>query len=153
MLYLGADHRGFMLKERIKSWLSLRGILFQDMGAEILNADDDYPDYAEAVAREVAKKPEENRGILICGSGAGVCVVANKFRGIRAALALNPDMARVLRNDDDVNVLCLASDFTNEEEALAIMDAWLHTPAGAEERYKRRIAKIGDIESRLWRVE
>ena len=153
MLYLGADHRGFVLKEKIKSWLSLQGILFQDMGAEILNADDDYPDYAEVVAREVAKKPDENRGMLICGSGAGVCIAANKFRGIRAALALNFDMARAIRKDDDVNVLCLASDFTNEEDALAIADTWLHMPAGSEERYKRRIAKIGDIESRLWRAE
>lgn len=153
MLYLGADHRGFALKEKIKSWLSIRGILFQDMGAEVFNADDDYPDYAEAVSREVAKKPDEHRGILICGSGAGVCIAANKFLGIRAALALNPEMARALRNDDDVNVLCLAADFTSEEEALAIVDAWLHTPAGKEERYRRRIEKISDIESRLWRPD
>lgn len=153
MLYLGADHRGFAMKEKIKSWLSIRGILFQDMGAATLNADDDYPDYAEAVAREVAKKPDENRGILICGSGAGVCIAANKFRGIRAALALNADMARALRNDDDVNVLCLASDFTNERDIEKIVDTWLHTPAGNAERYTRRIQKIAEIESQLWRVE
>ncbi len=153
MIYLGADHRGFLLKEKIRSWLSLQGILFQDMGAEIMDAEDDYPDYAQAVAREVAKKPDENRGILICGSGGGVCIVANKFRGIRAALAMNEAMAHSLRNDDDINILCLASDFVAEDEAIKIVDAWLHTPFGNQERYKRRIQKIFEIESSLWRVE
>jgi ribose 5-phosphate isomerase B len=153
MIYLGADHRGYFIKERLKSWFSLYGILHQDLGAEILSADDDYPDYAALVAREVAKKPDENRGILICGSGAGVCVTANKFRGIRAALALNPEMARSARNDDDANVLCLAADFTSEDDAVKIADVWLHTPFGNEERYKRRISKISDIESSLWRID
>lgn len=153
MIYLGADHRGFMLKEKIKSWMAVQGILFRDLGAEMLTADDDYPDYAADVAAEVAKKPEEDRGILICGSGAGVCIAANKFHGIRAALATTPEMARVLRNDDDVNVLCLASDFTNEDDVLKIVDTWFHAPFAGEERYKRRIAKISDIESRLWSVE
>jgi ribose 5-phosphate isomerase B len=150
MIYLGADHRGYLLKEKIRSWLAVQGILFEDLGADRIIQDDDYPDYAEAVAMAVAKKPQENRGILICGSGAGVCITANKFRGIRAALAMTPEMARSLRNDDDVNILCLASDFINEETAIKIVDIWIHTPFGAEERYKRRISKISDIESRLW---
>jgi ribose 5-phosphate isomerase B len=153
MIYLGADHRGYFVKERLKSWLALYGILHQDLGAPILSADDDYSDYAALVAREVAKKPDENRGILVCGSGAGVCVTANKFRGIRAALALNPEMARSARNDDDANVLCLAADFTSEDDAVKIADIWLHTPFGNEERYKRRISKISDIESSLWRID
>jgi ribose 5-phosphate isomerase B len=153
MLYLGADHRGYFLKEKLKAWLGVRGVVFQDLGAEVLDADDDYPDYAAAVAREVAKKPEENRGILICGSGAGVCIVANKFRGIRAAVATSQNMARAIRNDDDTNVLCLASDETPEERAFEIVDTWLHTPFGNEERYRRRLSKISDIESQLWSAE
>lgn len=153
MIYLGADHRGYMIKEKIKSWLSLQGILFEDLGAAALDADDDYPDYAEAVAIAVAKKPEENRGIVICGSGAGVCITANKFHGIRAALALTPEMAKSIRNDDDVNILCLAADFTSKDDAMKIVDIWLHAPFAGEDRYKMRIAKIADIESRLWRTE
>jgi RpiB/LacA/LacB family sugar-phosphate isomerase len=153
MIYLGADHRGFFLKEKIRSWLSIQGILYEDMGADVLNAEDDYPDYAEKVARQVAKKPGENFGILICGSGAGMCIAANKFRGIRAALALNPEMARSIRNDDDANILCIASDFTEEDEAIKIVDTFLHTRFGNEERYRRRISKISDIESRLWQPD
>ncbi len=153
MLYIGADHRGYFIKEKLKSWLAVQGILHQDLGAEILTADDDYPDYAAAVSRAVAKKPDENKGILICGSGAGVCIAANKFKGVRAALAINVEMAQAARKDDDVNILCLAADFINENEALQIIDAWLHTPFSNEERHKRRIAKIAEIESSLWSAE
>lgn len=153
MLYLGADHRGFSLKEKLKAWLGVRGVVFQDVGAEALHTDDDYPDFAELAAREVSKKPAEHRGILICGSGAGVCIAANKFRGIRAAFATTPEMARAIRNDDDVNILCLASDFVPEDKAFEIVDTWLHTPFGNKERYNRRIKKISDIESRLSTAE
>lgn len=153
MLYLGADHRGYFIKEKLKSWLAVQGILHEDLGAEMLTADDDYPDYAAAVSRAVAKKPDENKGILICGSGAGVCIAANKFKGARAALAMNTEMARAARKDDDANILCLAADFTNENEALQIVDVWLHTSFSNEARHKRRIAKIAETESSLWRVE
>lgn len=152
MLYLGADHRGYSIKEKLKSWLAAQEISYQDLGAAIFNADDDYPDYAAAVAREVAKKPDENKGIIICGSGAGVCIAANKFPGIRAALATAPEMARAIRNDDDVNVLCLAADFTNEDEASKIVDAWFRVPFGNNERHKRRIAKINEIESQFMKI-
>lgn len=150
MLYLGADHRGYFLKEKIKSWLAVRGILHQDLGATILNADDDYTDYAAVVAREIAKNPDANKGIVICGSGGGVCITTNKFRGVRAVLALNHDMARAARNDDDANILCLAADFTNEDDAIKIVDLWLHTQFSNDQRHKRRIDKITEIESSLW---
>jgi ribose 5-phosphate isomerase B len=107
---------------------------------------DDYPDYAKAVAEAVSLNPNEHRGILICGSGAGVCIAANKIKGIRAALAANPKMAKAMRNDDDSNILCLASDFTAETEAIKIAEAFLNTPFGAEERYIRRIKKIEELE-------
>lgn len=148
MLYLGTDHRGFALKEEIKSWLSGKGISFEDLGAVTLDSGDDYTDYGAAVGEKVSQKSDEDRGILICGSGAGICVAANKFKGVRAALAANPEMARAMRNDDDVNVLCLASDFLKKEEVLEIVETFLETPFGKEARYRRRIEKIQNLESR-----
>jgi len=83
MIYLGADHRGYKLKEALKIYLQESNYVWEDLGAKELNLDDDYPDYALAVAKKVAENPEENRGILICGSGVGVDIVANKIKGIR----------------------------------------------------------------------
>ncbi len=148
MLFLGTDHRGFELKEKIKSWLQAQGIVFKDIGAHQLEPSDDYPDFGAKVAEVVTKDPETHRGIVICGSGAGICVAANKFKGVRAALAFTAEMARSMRNDDDMNVLCLASDFTDEKTAIEIVEVFLNTPFGDAERYKRRVEKINKLESR-----
>ena len=146
MLYLGADHRGYPLKEKIKAWLKQQGVSFEDLGATDLDPADDYTDYAAKVGEAVSKNPAVDRGILLCGAGAGICVAANKFKGVRSALAQNPEMARAMRHDDDINVLCLASDFLDEKTAEQIVEVWLKTPFGKEERYIRRMKKIQELE-------
>jgi len=146
MLYLGADHRGYNLKEKIKDWLLSQNQVFEDLGIFQPDLEDDYPDFGEKVGRAVSTSLEGKRGIALCGSGAGICVAANKIRGIRAALAVSPEMARVIRNDDDINILCLASDFTDEETAIRIVEIFLKTPFGGQERHKRRIEKIKNLE-------
>jgi ribose 5-phosphate isomerase B len=142
IIYLGADHRGFKLKEILKKKLTDEGYLVMDMGAEAYNESDDFPDFAKAVAHNVADHPD-TRGIVICGGGFGVDIAANKIPGVRAALAMSPEHVVAGRHDDDVNVLALASDFTKEPKALAIVIKFLTTEFGNEERYKRRINKIG----------
>lgn len=144
MVYLGADHRGFQLKERVKQWLTEWGYDHEDMGAFTLDPNDDYPVYAKKVAESIIEP--EDRGILVCGSGAGVDEVANKFDGIRSVLAINKEQVHSARNDDNVNVLALASDFILEEEAKEIVQIFLKTDFADEERFNRRLKEVSDIE-------
>ena len=146
MFYIGADHRGFKLKESLKSYLQEIGAAFEDMGATVYDPNDDYPDFAIVVAQKVSEDPENNRGILICGSGVGVDITANKIKGIRSALIHDAAQARASRNDDNTNVLSLASDFISEEKAKEIIKIWLETPFSGLERYARRLTKIKEIE-------
>lgn len=146
-IYFGADHRGFALKEQLKAALKSDGYSPEDVGAAALAPDDDYPDFAAAVARKVGADPMNARGIVICGSGFGVDIVANKFSGVRAVLATSPDHAYAGRHDDDANVLALAADFTDSGEALRIAKVFLSTPFAKDERYARRIGKIAKIET------
>jgi len=146
MLYIGADHRGYNLKEEIKKYLDELKMKYEDLGASSLNPDDDYPDYAQQVAQRVAEAPEEHRGILLCSSGVGVNIVANKFDGIRSALVWNEKGAKASRIDDNANVLSLPADDLSPEEAKKIVRTWLETPFTREERHYRRIQKIAEIE-------
>lgn len=146
MIYLGADHRGFKLKEILKQYLGQQGNEVEDLGALAYDKDDDYPDFAQGVAAKVAENPEENKGILICGSGHGVDVAANKFKGVRAALCFNRQVAAQSREHEDANVLVLASDWIEEREAKEIVDAWLSTRFDGADRNIRRLRKIGEIE-------
>lgn len=146
MLYLGADHQGFRVKERLKQWLDRQQIPFQDMGPFSFQPGDDYPDYAAKVAYAVQRLPQEHRGILLCGSGVGVSIVANKFRGIRAALCATTAIAKAARSDDDSNVLALPARFLTGRALQRIVAVWLTTPFRKLSRYKRRIAKIHKLE-------
>ncbi len=148
MIYTGSDHRGYKLKEVLKIYLQELSFEFEDLGALEFNPNDDYPDFALPVAEKVAENPEENRGILICGAGAGVDIVANKIKGIRSALCFSSDQAKASRNDDNVNVLSLASDFITEKIAEEIVKTWLETPYAKLERYERRLNKIKQIEEK-----
>ena len=134
------------MKERLKEVLKNDAYDVVDLGAPTLVADDDYPDYAAAVAEKVAASPLTARGIVICGSGFGADIVANKFDGVRAALAMSADHAYQGRHDDDVNVLALAADFVDEATAMNIVKVFLTTPFAKEERYSRRLGKIAEIE-------
>ncbi len=144
MIYLGADHRGFQLKEKIKQWLTEWNYEYEDMGAFQLDPKDDYPVYTRKVAESMVEP--DDKGIILCGSGVGVDDAANKFDGIRSGLAINKEQIRAARNDDDINVLALASDFTSEEDAREIVKVFLETEFGDEERFNRRLSQLGDIE-------
>ena len=139
---LGADHRGFALKEELKRWLAARGHEVIDLGPA--SADRiDYPDYAFKVADAVARH-QADRGILICSTGIGMCIAANKVLGIRAALADSVRLARLSREHNDANVLCLGADFVSAAEARRIVGVWLRAEfAGG--RHARRVRKLGRI--------
>ncbi len=145
LIFIGADHRGFRLKEIIKSFLKDEGYEVIDKGNAQYVESDDYPDFAESVAKEIDADPEERRGVLICGSGVGVDIVANKFPRVRSALVTSADQAYAARHDDDANVLSLAADFLEEDEARQIVKIFFATPFGNEERYVRRLKKIADL--------
>ncbi len=117
---------------------------YEDMGAFHSDPDDDYPEFALKVAKSIVD--QEDRGIVICGSGVGVDEVANKVSGIRCGLAINKDQIRSARHDDDINVLALASDHTSEDDAKEIVKIFLDTDFSGEERYQRRIHEVEEIE-------
>lgn len=142
MIYLGADHRGYNLKEGIKKFLSENGQSFEDMGNFKHDPNDDYTDFAKLVAGKVSQNPETDKGILICGSGVGVDITANKFHGVRSALADDIETAKQSREHDDTNVLSLPSDEVDFEMAKKIIKTWLSTPFSNGERYKRRVDKM-----------
>src|SRR3989338_8749787 len=137
LIYIASDHRGFRLKERIKSFLKDEAYEVIDKGNSVYDEKDDYPDFAAAVASEVDADPQNRRGILICGSGIGVDIVSNRFPRVRSALAASTDQANAARHDDDANILSLAADFTPEDEAEKIVKIFLLTPFSGEEKHKR----------------
>ncbi|MEK7478298.1 MAG: RpiB/LacA/LacB family sugar-phosphate isomerase [Patescibacteria group bacterium] len=147
VIYIGADHRGFNHKEAIKKYLAGLGYTVSDLGNEKYDELDDYPDFAEKVAEKVSV--ERGVGILICGSGVGMDVVANKFSGVRSALVSNSEQAMDAKTDDDANVLSLAADYTSVEDSKKIISLWIGAKFSGEERFKRRIKKITEIEERL----
>jgi len=148
-IYLGADHRGFALKEKTAKWLFEWDYEFMDVGAQSLDQSDDYTKYASEVASLVGgpTSHKASRGILICGSGIGVEVVANKFDGIRAAIGKSPEQVKAGRNDDDMNILVIAADFTEESEAKAMVKAFLETKFSGKSRYRRRLKEISKLEA------
>lgn len=141
---IASDHAGFKLKEKIKKYLERKKIEFEDFGTDSLQSVD-YPDYAIKVAREVAKD-KDSRGILICGTGAGMTIAANKVKGIRAVAAYDAYSAKMSRIDNDTNVLGLRGRFFPYEKVKKIISVWLNTQFGGMERHKRRIKKIADYE-------
>lgn len=146
-IYLGADHRGFALKEALKKSLSGEAYTVVDVGASEYIKEDDYPTYAKLVAEKVSANPLEARGILVCGSGFGVDIEANKFNGVRSALPMSPDHAYQARHDDDANILALAADFIDETTAMKMVTIFLSTPFAHEERYQRRLDEISKTEN------
>lgn len=146
VIYLGADHRGLRVKEAVKRALQSQGYEVVDCGANQLDPADDYVDFARAVATHVSRDPAAGRGIVICGSGMGADVAANKVAHVRSVLAFANDQVVAARHDDDANILALAADFTDEAAALHYVTLFLETPFGGDERYCRRIEKIAAIE-------
>lgn len=140
---LGADHGGYRLKEAIKGWLDELGVAYEDFGAHSLDSVD-YPDYARAVAERVASG-DFDRGILVCGTGIGMAIAANKVPGVRAALCHDVFSARATREHNDSNVLTLGERVVGPGLARAIVEAWLGTEFGGG-RHSQRVAKIRQIE-------
>lgn len=142
---LGADHAGFALKEDIKKTLAGLGLTVEDFGTGSTESVD-YPDFAERVARGVAGG-RFDRGILVCGTGIGMGIAANKIPGIRAATVTDVEMARLSREHNDANVLAIGGRLLDKKRALEIVRTFLETPFGGD-RHQRRIDKIKDLESK-----
>ena len=138
-IYLGADHAGFKLKEEIKKYLTKQNIVWEDLGNKKQQGNDDYPDFAKKVARKIDKN---SLGILICGSGQGMVITANKFKNVRAVLGYSIEAAVISRQDNDSNILCLASWLVPKKRSLNTINAWFKTPFSNLPRHKRRIKKI-----------
>jgi ribose 5-phosphate isomerase B len=138
-LIIGADHAGFELKEKLKQALDRRGIAYRDLGTH--SADSvDYPDFAHQVADAVSRG-EAEKGLLVCGSGQGMAMAANRHHGVRAALPFDEESARLSREHNDANVLALGGRVMEPARAERILDVWLDTPfAGG--RHQRRVDKI-----------
>lgn len=144
---VGADHGGFPLNERVLDELRATGHEVTDFGTHDGSQPDDYPDYAQAVGEAVQKGAAEI-GILICGSGVGAAVAANKLRGVRAALCGDTYSAHQSREHDDCNVLCLGARVVGSELAMEIVRAFVAARFTGEERHRRRLAKVADMEKR-----
>lgn len=136
---IASDHAGFELKERLRAALAEMGFDVEDIGTHSA-ASTDYPDYAHPLAREVADG-EVKRGVLLCGTGLGMSYAANRYPGVRAAVAWTPEIAELARKHNDANVLVLPARFVSEEDALAILRAWLSTDFEGG-RHTRRVEKI-----------
>lgn len=141
---LASDHAGLRLKEKVKKYLARKKIEYEDLGTKSFKSVD-YPDYALKVAEKVAKN-KNTRGILICGTGTGMTIAANKVKGIRAVAAYDAYSAKMSRIDNDTNVLGLRGRFFPFEKIRKIITVWLDTPFSREKRHKRRIKKIRDYE-------
>ena len=151
MIYLAADHRGFVLKEALKQLLINQKYPVEDMGAFRFDEADDYVDFARAALEKMADDPEVHRGIFICGSGHGMNIVADKYKEIRAAMGFNRYVAVQSRQHENANVLILAADWVKEKEARDIVSDWLNAEFTAEDRHVRRLMKITEIEKKNFR--
>ena len=147
-ILLGSDHAGFQLKEEVKKFLDKQKIQYEDLGV-FSDEPSDYPDIAYKLAEKAAKS--NSKGILMCGTGIGESIVANKVRGVRAANCFNEYTAQKSREHNDSNVLCLGARVLSSDDSKKIIRTWLETGFSGEERHKRRLGKISAIESKICR--
>lgn len=145
-IFIAADHAGFEMKNALSEHLVHHQYEVEDIGPFTLDKEDDYPNYAYAVTTKLlGSQAEDPRGILLCGSGQGMAMAANRVSGIRAALAWNEDIAHLAREHEDSNVLALPARFISVEEALKITDTWLKTEFSKAPRHQRRIDEIEQL--------
>ncbi|HSW89477.1 MAG TPA: RpiB/LacA/LacB family sugar-phosphate isomerase [Patescibacteria group bacterium] len=144
MIYLGCDHGGFQLKEKVKGWLHEWQMPFEDLGAIVLDPNDDYPDYAFAVAQKVVEDVQ-NRGILLCRSSGGMVIAANRIKGVRAVSVYDEKSAVHARHHNDANIIGISGDWTGENEAKELVHVFLSTPFSHGERHIRRIQKLDSL--------
>jgi len=146
VIYLAADYAGYKLKEAIKKGLMARNIRCHDFGTYTNEVKNDFPDFAYPVAKKVSKS-KTDLGILICGTGFGMCIAANRFKQVRATLVFNVQQARWAKTHDNSNILCLSAWALKKDDALKIVETWLKTPFQKLERRLKRFKKID-----LWRT-
>ncbi len=145
-IYIGADHNGFQLKAELIEYLNKLKYEVIDVGNQIYDPDDDFPQFAARLVSELLASDDlDSKGILICGSGQGVCMAANRFKGIRAGVVWDIYEARAVRNDDDSNVLCLPARSLKKNEAKRIVDTWLNTNFERAARFVRRIRQMDEL--------
>lgn len=147
-IFIGADHGGFYLKEKIEAHLVKAGHDVEDVGDKVLDPKDDYPQFAFAAATKVlGSEDKDPRAILICKGGQGVAIAANRIRGIRAVVVDDVEEAKMARNDNDSNILCLPARTLEADEALTfdVIDTWLKTPFSGAERHVRRLREIEEV--------
>lgn len=147
-IYLGADHRGFELKEEIKAYLLENEYEVEDVGCFVYDPDNDYVDFALKVAEAIEGDGVEDRGILLCGSGHGVDIVANRFPHVRAIIGYNDEVSAQGREHEDANVLVIPSDWTTVEEGCERVRIFLETEAKKTVNYDRRRARIANLNIR-----
>lgn len=150
-IFLAADHGGYLLKEKIKQWLGDWGYQHEDLGAFSLNAEDDYPDFISQVAKEVSKNPQNSKGIILGASGQGEAILANKYKGVSAAVYYggSEKIITLSREHNNTNVLSLGVAFLGEKSAKKAIKLWLETKFSRGTRHVRRLGKIKKIEADL----
>jgi len=141
-IFIGTDHGGFDLKNRLIEYLQNKNIRVVDIGNYQYDPLDDYPDFAKKLAEAVLQKPEESLGIVICKSGVGVCVTTNRYKGIRCALGFDEGQVKHARENDHINVLALAAEFSDFDKATKLIEVFLLAQPKMEEKYIRRIKKL-----------
>lgn len=146
-LFIGSDHNGYHLKERVFAYLSKLNYDVEDVGDEELNPDDDFPQFAAKAAIKVLGE-DDSRAILLCGGGQGMAMAANRFRGIRASVIYDAFEAKMTRNDNDSNVLCLPARVLEADDDTVwqdIIDTWLKTPFANAARFVRRNRQLDEL--------
>ncbi|HTE58028.1 MAG TPA: RpiB/LacA/LacB family sugar-phosphate isomerase [Verrucomicrobiae bacterium] len=145
-VYIGTDHNGFYLRNMLVEYLKKAGYDVQDESLTQLNPEDDFPVFAQKVVKDVLTSDDpEPRGILLCGSGQGMCMTANRFKHIRAAMIYDRESARASRNDDDANIICLPAKTLEKDDAKVIVETFLNTSFAGADRYKRRIREMDEV--------
>jgi ribose 5-phosphate isomerase B len=143
-IYLGADHNGLHLKNAIERYLAKAGYDVVDTSGDDLRPEDDYPVIAQRLVKDLLVDGSQPRAVLICGSGQGMCMAANRFKGVRALLGYDTHSVKSARNDDDANVLCLPSDLA-EADAAKLVDTFIDTPFEGATRFRRRIREMDEV--------
>lgn len=147
-IFLGSDHNGYHLKEKLFAYLAKHGYEVEDVGGRELDPTDDFPEFAQAAALKVLGEEGDPRAILLCGGGQGMAMAANRFRGIRASVVWDAFEAKMTRNDNDSNILCIPSRIFDETEDAVwqgIVETWINTPYANAPRYKRRNAQLDEL--------
>lgn len=145
-LFVSADHNGFDLKQTLVDYLRRGGYEVVDLGDSQKHPDDDFPQFAARVVNAMAEDPSTDvRGVLVGGDGQGMCIAANRFKGVRACLGWNQNDVRTSRNDNDTNVLCIQAEAMGFEETVGVIHTWLMTPFAAAPRFKRCVEELDEL--------